>query len=310
MSRRIGTVRTSVVCYMGEGRPGFDYYNEPDLLPTGLDHPFHLGRPFLVVSTGLNNDIARTLTEKFRKRKKGLKKKTYEFSTLCDVDACLIIHGPNQGIVAASPFNNIPRDPLAPTVENIPLKNGRRAGQEQAAAMASSDAKARQKRKNGLKKKTYEFSTLCNVDACLIMFGPNQGEPDIWLDNSNEVQRIINRYIHDHRKEEREKRNLNLLDCLKDQTKKMEDELARFHRHKDKFENPTWDDDRMNDFSGDQLMKVVDGLNGKLGILKNKLEKMKETEVFLEGVGKDHDRRLPSTSSWDARPVTKLPYSH
>ncbi|GMP35845.1 hypothetical protein CsSME_00008146 [Camellia sinensis var. sinensis] len=40
----------------------------------------------------IRNDKTRYVT--FQKRKKGLKKKTYELKTLCDVEVCWIIHGP------------------------------------------------------------------------------------------------------------------------------------------------------------------------------------------------------------------------
>ncbi|KAI8025717.1 Developmental protein SEPALLATA 3 [Camellia lanceoleosa] len=39
----------------------------------------------------IRNDKTQYVT--FQKRKKGLKKKTYELKTLCDVEVCLIIYG-------------------------------------------------------------------------------------------------------------------------------------------------------------------------------------------------------------------------
>ncbi|OVA10793.1 Transcription factor [Macleaya cordata] len=53
------------------------------------------------------------------------------------------------------------------------------------------------KRKKGLKKKIYEFSTLCGVDACMILYAPKQGdrsiEPETWPNNLDETHRIIKR---------------------------------------------------------------------------------------------------------------------
>jgi hypothetical protein len=56
------------------------------------------------------------------------------------------------------------------------------------------------KRKAGLLKKASEFSILCGVDACVIIFGPKQKDdhqpvaPETWPPNSEEVRCIINRY--------------------------------------------------------------------------------------------------------------------
>ncbi|KAJ6711064.1 AGAMOUS-LIKE MADS-BOX PROTEIN AGL82 [Salix koriyanagi] len=57
------------------------------------------------------------------------------------------------------------------------------------------------KRKAGLLKKASEFSILCGVDACVIIFGPKLKDdrqpavaPETWPPNSEEVRCIINRY--------------------------------------------------------------------------------------------------------------------
>ncbi|RVW15216.1 hypothetical protein CK203_090685 [Vitis vinifera] len=49
----------------------------------------------------------------------------------------------------------------------------------------------------GLKKKTHETSTLCGVDACLIIYGSSSDEhlvePLFWPSNPEEVKSIIKR---------------------------------------------------------------------------------------------------------------------
>ncbi|OWM91303.1 hypothetical protein CDL15_Pgr000247 [Punica granatum] len=56
-----------------------------------------------------------------------------------------------------------------------------------------------QKRKNGLLKKAKEFSILCGVDTCVIIYGTpvisdRPHVPEIWPPNPDGVARIINRY--------------------------------------------------------------------------------------------------------------------
>ncbi|KAF5194341.1 Mads box transcription factor, partial [Thalictrum thalictroides] len=56
------------------------------------------------------------------------------------------------------------------------------------------------KRKKGLEKKIYEFAALCGVDACMIIYGPNNrnsacmSKLEIWPKNQDEVYRIIDNY--------------------------------------------------------------------------------------------------------------------
>lgn len=70
-----------------------------------------------------------------------------------------------------------------------------------------------QKRAMGLKKKTHETSTLCGVDACLIIYGSSSDEhlvePLFWPSNPEEVKSIIKRY-QEHRNEERGLKTLDL----------------------------------------------------------------------------------------------------
>lgn len=49
------------------------------------------------------------------------------------------------------------------------------------------------KRKIGLMKKVHELSTLCGVDACVMIYSPNNPEPDVWPSRS-EAERVINKF--------------------------------------------------------------------------------------------------------------------
>ncbi|KAF8377180.1 hypothetical protein HHK36_030553 [Tetracentron sinense] len=144
-----------------------------------------------------------------------------------------------------------------------------------------------QKRKKGLKKKSYEFSTLCDVDACLIIFGPKHGdrpaEPEIWPEeNSNEVLRIINRY-KDHSKEEREKRNVNLSNFFEDRKKKAEEGLSKLLQKNNEtdYSLQTCDDD-INIFSTeDELRQLIFSLDRKLEYFKTRIGSMKGKQGLL-----------------------------
>ena len=84
-------------------------------------------------------------------------------------------------------------------------------------------------RSKGLKKKLHELSTLCDVEACMILYhgdaadGPCSSRPDVWPENRDKVERIINRYLNE-RKEADRKRTLDLSDVLGSTKTKVEPE--------------------------------------------------------------------------------------
>ncbi|KAF5743301.1 agamous-like MADS-box protein AGL14 [Tripterygium wilfordii] len=51
-----------------------------------------------------------------------------------------------------------------------------------------------QKRKKGLMKMTYEFSTLCGVEVCVIIHEDRSAGVETWPKNPNEVKGIIDKH--------------------------------------------------------------------------------------------------------------------
>ena len=49
------------------------------------------------------------------------------------------------------------------------------------------------KRKKGVLKKIEELSTLCGIDACAIVYGPDDHEPEVWPSHCG-VQRVVGRF--------------------------------------------------------------------------------------------------------------------
>jgi hypothetical protein len=118
------------------------------------------------------------------------------------------------------------------------------------------------KRKQSQKKKLYELTTLCDIEAFMLCVGPN-GEIDTWPENPQELKRIIDRYMKIG-KNEREKRMMGVSDFIDAQKKKLEEELSRVRgKNDEKMSSLSWDS-RLDGFEEDSLRDVWGSIEGKL----------------------------------------------
>ena len=143
-----------------------------------------------------------------------------------------------------------------------------------------------QKRTMGLKKKTYEISTLCGVDACVIIYSRSSDdrstEPIFWPSNPDEVKSIINRY-KEHCKEERSLKTQDLSGFFEERTKKIQKKLSKLGHHGgDNSKFPTFDD-RLNDLSADQLRDLMKKCREKLELVQSRVEFLKMNQAIFEG---------------------------
>ncbi|KAF9618652.1 hypothetical protein IFM89_002347 [Coptis chinensis] len=132
------------------------------------------------------------------------------------------------------------------------------------------------KRKDGLKKKLHEFTTLCGVDACMIVYGPNHGDrslaPETWPENKDEVHRILSRYCRSKVKNNgTARKDEDLSKKLKDRRKKQECEHDNTREKNDKSEC-SMGDDHINKLSEDQLKQFSNELDYKIDSIQKKIE--------------------------------------
>lgn len=123
-----------------------------------------------------------------------------------------------------------------------------------------------QKRSKGMMKKAYEFSTLCEVDVCIIIYGPKLTDrpPELqtWPQNSEQVDRIINKYKASTMSKPA-KKTFDLSDMLMDRKNKVYADIYRARKEMYDAKYPTWDE-RIESFSENQLEALVDKLDAKL----------------------------------------------
>ncbi|KAI5661642.1 hypothetical protein M9H77_20965 [Catharanthus roseus] len=157
------------------------------------------------------------------------------------------------------------------------------------------------KRKEGLLRKIHEFTTLCDVSACMIIYGPKQEaiagvEPEVWPENHEQVRQLIEIY-RSKCKDSGSCRVYGLGDFFSDRKRRMEDELEKLRKKNMESKFPTWID-FLNLFSEMQLRSLAGGLSHKIEVVKNRIELIKgnteqQNQYFSEG---SHEQDLTMIS--------------
>ncbi|XP_058766253.1 agamous-like MADS-box protein AGL80 [Vicia villosa] len=95
-------------------------------------------------------------------------------------------------------------------------------------AYITNDSKRRgtfMKRKNGLIKKIDEISTLCGIEACAVIFGENDPQPEVWPSPQG-VQNVLSRFKR-LPEVEQSKKMLNQESFLKQKIEKAQEQLNK-----------------------------------------------------------------------------------
>ncbi|KAK9109393.1 hypothetical protein Sjap_017453 [Stephania japonica] len=181
------------------------------------------------------------------------------------------------------------------------LSNGTR-GRRRGVLETISDPKLRRatffKRKKSQKKRLYELTTLCDVEAFMICFGPN-GEVDTWPEDPRELRRVVDRYMGIGRSE-REKRVMGVADFVHAQKKKLEGELKRVKKENEERSCGIFGWDSRVDGLGEESMKeLLCSLENNIKFLNEKIETMKS------GHGENTTDHMGTTTS-EVKEVTCL----
>ncbi|XWS33835.1 hypothetical protein CRYUN_Cryun22dG0117100 [Craigia yunnanensis] len=151
-------------------------------------------------------------------------------------------------------------------------------------------AKTLKKRMEGLKKKAYEFSILCDVKVCMIIFEPklkdSPAKVEVWPSDPVQVKSIIDKY-KSKAASDVQKNIFSVFDFFNLRKRLVHDEVAQVRKANFKAKFPTWDD-RIDDFSPEQIASFLTKLDLKIEVVKRKIMLMK---------GDDQDHLLQSSKS-------------
>ncbi|XP_030531103.1 agamous-like MADS-box protein AGL82 [Rhodamnia argentea] len=135
-----------------------------------------------------------------------------------------------------------------------------------------------EKRKKGLMKKAQEFTTLCGVDTCMLIYGPAgataTAEPEVWPSSPEKVKLVIERYRSEGA-DRRAKRTIGLPEFFTNRKRKVDAELAKARLANWEAKYPV-SEALIEGFSEEELRRLLGSLGRKLEAAKARLAAMKE----------------------------------
>lgn len=163
------------------------------------------------------------------------------------------------------------------------------------------------KRKNSLMKKAYEFTTLCDVEVCIIIYGPKvKGQslkPEIWTSKEGELTSIIRKYKKKISSvDDGQQRTLSLSRFDERKMRQVNDAATMARKKVYVGDFTTWDQG-MDSFSEDQLKMILGAMDDKLKAADRKLNMIKGDQNLMN---KATSRKLDHDHSNDAKLLVNL----
>ncbi|GKV39243.1 hypothetical protein SLEP1_g47048 [Rubroshorea leprosula] len=143
------------------------------------------------------------------------------------------------------------------------------------------------KRLKGLMKKAHEFTTLCGVKTCMIIYGPPKlkGTPatvDIWPSDSAQVKAVIHQYKEAVAlSDSRGKKPFNLVDFFAVRRRMINDEISKLRKVSLEAKYPI-KDDLIKNLSMNQVRLLSSKFDLKIEAAKRKLKTMKRDRYLME----------------------------
>lgn len=137
------------------------------------------------------------------------------------------------------------------------------------------------KRREGLYRKLHEFTTLCDVRACMIIYGPKQEngavKPDIWPQDPDEIMDMINTYKS--KKKESGNKSFGLNDFFHDRKRKIEDELTKLRKRNVEVKYPTPPDRFVQHMDEAGLRAFASFLANKAELVRSRIADIKKSST-------------------------------
>ncbi|XWS45987.1 hypothetical protein CRYUN_Cryun14cG0026300 [Craigia yunnanensis] len=221
----------------------------------------------------IENATSRQVT--FSKQRNGLLKKAFELSVLCDAEVALIIFSPRGKFYE---FASSSDDSFSFVLEGAEMVRGKT--QMRRIENATSRQVTFSKRRNGLLKKAFELSVLCDAEVALIIFSP-RGK--LYEFASSSTRETIERYMR-HSMDNRTKPTEQNMQHLKTEAANMVKKIELLEASRRKLLGQGLGSCTLEELQQieQQLERSVSSVRArKTQVFKEHIEQLKEKEKVL-----------------------------
>ena len=137
------------------------------------------------------------------------------------------------------------------------------------------------KRQAGFLKKMQEITTLCNIDACAIIFGPGDTSPMVWP--SPTVAKHLLQRFQNTPEMERFKKTVNHRAYMQEKTKRIQRQLVKLKESNNKKEMSIFmhqiyhDGKSLSDFEDNDLRRLLNYVEEKLKVVRQRISHFEQS---------------------------------
>uniref|UniRef100_A0A7N0UVW5 MADS-box domain-containing protein n=1 Tax=Kalanchoe fedtschenkoi TaxID=63787 RepID=A0A7N0UVW5_KALFE len=139
------------------------------------------------------------------------------------------------------------------------------------------------KRSDGLVKKTRELSILCDIDACLIIYGGSPMSLRTWPEDPKKIDSVLRKC--ESKRNESSSKHMSLMDFFGNQTCKINEQIAKTRREMARAKFAKRIEFGLEGMSVEELRVLAAAVERKTEAVASRIEAEKEKQRMSRGVG-------------------------
>ncbi|CAL4968985.1 unnamed protein product [Urochloa decumbens] len=164
------------------------------------------------------------------------------------------------------------------------------------------------KRRKGLMKKASELATLCDVKACVVVYGEGESRPEVWPEAPGEAERVVARF-KDVPELDQCKKMLDMEGYMRQQVDKLREHLHKAQRENREREAAILLHDAIAGRRPGLAGLSVEEVAGLGWMVEARIQAVRAAIGSLQGEGVQDVPPLPAAPAMQPSPLPLVPYS-
>ncbi|CAN6231855.1 unnamed protein product [Urochloa humidicola] len=164
------------------------------------------------------------------------------------------------------------------------------------------------KRRKGLMKKASELATLCDVKACVVVYGAGESQPEVWPEEPGEAERVVARF-KDVPELDQCKKMLDMEGYMRQQVDKLREQLHKAQRENGEREAAILLHDAIAGRRPGLAGLSVEEVAGLGWMVESRIQAVRAAIGMLQGVGQDVPPLPAPAPAMQPSSLPLVPYS-